>query len=210
MGIKERRLREKEERRSAIIEAAKKVFLEKGIEHATMKDIAAEAELSKAALYLYFKNREELTFELLHISFLKIKALIQAAADQEIDGFHKLKAVGDAFMEFYREEPEYIYFSLVIERYSYSIANNLPASKRCLELLSEIQQIIESLLSAGVHDRSIRSDLDVEKTAVVFIHVATSFMQRVSTLQETVVKDEHYEPNELVEHMLTIFLYSLR
>ncbi|MFW6209031.1 MAG: TetR/AcrR family transcriptional regulator [Spirochaetota bacterium] len=210
MGIKERRLREKEERRSAIIEAAMKVFLEKGIEHATMKDVAAEAELSKAALYLYFKNREELTFELLHISFLKIKALIQAAADQEIDGFHQLKAVGDAFMEFYRNEPEYIYFSLVIERYSYSIANNLPTAKRCLELLNEIQHIIEHLLRQGVQDGSIRSDLEVEKTAVVFIHVATSFMQRVSTLQETFVKDKHYEPTELVDYMLTIFLYSLR
>lgn len=210
MGIKERRLREKEERRNTIVESAKKVFLEKGIENATMKDVAAEAELSKAALYLYFKNREELTFELLHISFLKIKGLIQTAAEQESDGFHKLKAVGDAFMEFYRNEPEYIYFSLVIERYSYSIANNLPAAGRCLELLNEIQQIIGDLLKEGVQDGSIRSDLDVEKTAVVFIHVATSFMQRVSTLQETFVKKEHYEPYELIEHMLTIFLYSLR
>ena len=113
-------------------------------------------------------------------------------------------------MEFYRDEPDYIYFSLVIERYSYSIANNLPTAKRCLELLNEIQRIIEQLLRQGVEDGSIRSDLDVEKTAVVFIHVATSFMQRVSTLQETFIKDEHYEPNELVEHMLTIFLYSLR
>jgi AcrR family transcriptional regulator len=210
MGISERRQREREERRSAIIDAAKKVFLEKGIEHATMKDVAAEAELSKAALYLYFKNREELTFELLHISLLKIKDLIDTAAGKETDGFHKLKAVGDAFMQFYRDEPDYIYFSLVIERYSYSIANNLPTAKRCLELLNKIQRIIEHLLQQGVEDGSIRSDLDVEKTAVVFIHIATSFMQRVSTLQDTLVKDEHYEPNELVDHMLIIFLYSLR
>ncbi|SRR6056297_397804 len=210
MGISERREREREERRKAIIKAAKKVFLEKGIEHATMKDIAAEAELSKAALYLYFKNREELTFELLHISFSKIKGLIQTASKGEAGGFKRLQAVGKAFMQFYREEPEYIYFSLVIERYSYSIANNLPAANRCLDLINEIQQIIETLLKEGIEDGSIRPDLDVEKTAVVFIHVATSFMQRVSTLEETFVKDEAYKPYELVEHMLTIFLYSLR
>src|SRR6056297_605549 len=210
MGISERRQREREERRRVIIEAAKKVFLEKGIEHATMKDVAAEAELSKAALYLYFKNREELTFELLHISFSKIKQVIQTSAARSDDGFHKLQAIGDAFMRFYREEPEYIYFSLIIERYSYSIANNLPAAKECLELIHEIQNIIEQLLSQGVQDGSIRQDIDVEKTAVVFIHVSTSFMQRVSTMQETLAKDERYESNELIEHMFTIFLYSLR
>ena len=210
MGISERRQREREERRRVIIEAAKKVFLEKGIEHATMKDVAAEAELSKAALYLYFKNREELTFELLHISFSKIKQVIQTSAARSDDGFHKLQAIGDAFMRFYREEPEYIYFSLIIERYSYSIANNLPAAEQCLNLIHEIQNIIEQLLSEGVQDGSIRQDLDVEKTAVVFIHVSTSFMQRVSTMQETLAKDERYESNELIEHMFTIFLYSLR
>ncbi|MCF7915969.1 MAG: TetR/AcrR family transcriptional regulator; helix-turn-helix transcriptional regulator [Spirochaetaceae bacterium] len=210
MGISERRQREREERRRVIIEAARKVFLEKGIEHATMKDVAAEAELSKAALYLYFKNREELTFELLHISFSKIKQVIQTAAGRANDGFHKLQAIGNAFMRFYREEPEYIYFSLIIERYSYSIANNLPAAKHCLDLIHEIQNIIEQLLTEGVQDGSIRQDLDVEKTAVVFIHVSTSFMQRVSTMQETLAKDDRYESNELIEHMFTIFLYSLR
>src|SRR6056297_3816415 len=145
MGISERRQREREERRRVIIEAAKKVFLEKGIEHATMKDVAAEAELSKAALYLYFKNREELTFELLHISFSKIKQVIQTSAARSDDGFHKLQAIGDAFMRFYREEPEYIYFSLIIERYSYSIANNLPAAEQCLQLFDYVLDFMDQL-----------------------------------------------------------------
>jgi AcrR family transcriptional regulator len=87
MGIQERREREKLGRRNAIIEAARKLFLEKGIEHATMKEIAREAGLSKAALYLYFQNKEELTFELLHISLTKIRELIDSAAERGRDGY---------------------------------------------------------------------------------------------------------------------------
>ncbi len=60
MGIKERKEREKEERRTRIQEAAKKIFMLKGFRSATIEDIANKAELSAATIYLYFKNKEEL------------------------------------------------------------------------------------------------------------------------------------------------------
>ncbi|MCK5408322.1 MAG: helix-turn-helix transcriptional regulator, partial [Candidatus Krumholzibacteria bacterium] len=60
MGIAERREREKEQRRIDIIDAAERVFFSKGWQAATMDDVAEAVELSKATLYLYFKNKEEL------------------------------------------------------------------------------------------------------------------------------------------------------
>ncbi len=60
MGIAERRKREKEQRKVDIIDAAESVFFSKGWQTATMDDVADAAELSKATLYLYFKNKEEL------------------------------------------------------------------------------------------------------------------------------------------------------
>ncbi len=60
MGTKSRRLREKENRINEIRAAAKKVFFEKGYKHATIDEIAAEAEVSKGTIYLYFKTKDEL------------------------------------------------------------------------------------------------------------------------------------------------------
>lgn len=60
MGVAERREREKQERREAILAAASNVFLERGVSGATMEDIAREAELSKGTLYLYFASKDEL------------------------------------------------------------------------------------------------------------------------------------------------------
>jgi AcrR family transcriptional regulator len=60
MGIYERKQREKEQRKTEIINAARKVFSNKGFNTATMEEIASEAELSPGTLYLYFKNKEEL------------------------------------------------------------------------------------------------------------------------------------------------------
>ena len=50
MGVTERKQREKAYRETSILEAAKKVFLAKGLLAATIDDIATEAELGKGTL----------------------------------------------------------------------------------------------------------------------------------------------------------------
>jgi len=55
-----RREREKEEKRSIIIEAAEKLFHSKGFENTTMKQIANKVEYSKGMLYNYYNSKDEL------------------------------------------------------------------------------------------------------------------------------------------------------
>ena len=56
-GLKlSRKEREKIERKNSILNAAKKVFAQKGFEKATLDEIAEEAEFGKGTLYNYFKN----------------------------------------------------------------------------------------------------------------------------------------------------------
>ena len=50
----------KEDVREKIIDSAKNEFLEKGIERASMRDIAAGSGMTVGNLYRYFKNKEEL------------------------------------------------------------------------------------------------------------------------------------------------------
>jgi len=58
--IQERRREEKEMRRQSIVDAAEQVFAQSGFEVATMADIADQARLSRALVYFYFKDKEEL------------------------------------------------------------------------------------------------------------------------------------------------------
>jgi AcrR family transcriptional regulator len=51
---------QKRMRRKQILDAAKRVFHNRGFSAATVEDIAQEAELSPAALYLYFKNKDDI------------------------------------------------------------------------------------------------------------------------------------------------------
>ncbi|MCP4115004.1 MAG: TetR/AcrR family transcriptional regulator [Desulfobacteraceae bacterium] len=102
MGIQERKIREKEQRRRQIMQAAKLVFSAKGFNRATMEEIAGEAELSPGTLYLYFKNKEELHTSL-SIDILKyLTSQIKEYVDKtDMSPEEKLDALRDAFINVY-------------------------------------------------------------------------------------------------------------
>ena len=56
LGTEDRKEREKKQRKALILNAAKRVFLNKGYSGATVEEIANEAELSIGTLYIYFKK----------------------------------------------------------------------------------------------------------------------------------------------------------
>jgi len=58
-----------EERKAQIINAAQDVFTQKGFNEARMDDIADETGLSKGALYLYFKSKDDLIIAILDRMF---------------------------------------------------------------------------------------------------------------------------------------------
>ena len=65
MGLEERRKRERENRKHAILKAARKLFFESGFRPVTVESIAKKAELSKGSIYLYFKSKEEIYTQIL-------------------------------------------------------------------------------------------------------------------------------------------------
>lgn len=106
MGIEERRIREKEHRRQQIINAAEIVFSAKGFSSATIENIAQEAELSPATLYLYYKNKDEL-FASLNLKMLTVLVeKIEAVQKREkASPEEKILALGNALYEVYKSDP---------------------------------------------------------------------------------------------------------
>ena len=85
------------ERRSAIIEAALRVFSEGSYAGATTADIAREAGVSEPILYRHFGSKRDLYFACLDEAWLRIRRKIEAtiAALGAAEGWH---AIGPATM----------------------------------------------------------------------------------------------------------------
>lgn len=106
MGIRERKKREKERRRQQIMVAAKRVFVQKGYDRATMESIAREAELSSGTLYLYFKNKGELwaTLSVRLLKYLLIQ-LDHLHAQKDLDHKAKISQIKAVLMDAYEFDP---------------------------------------------------------------------------------------------------------
>ena len=99
MGVAERREREKQELRQQILDTAREMFAAEGYEAVTMRRIAEAIEYSPTAIYLYFKDKEELINELCHSDFRALAKEFQKIA-QIADPVERLKKAGMSYIEF--------------------------------------------------------------------------------------------------------------
>ena len=106
MGVTERRKREKEARRDLAIEAAMRLYDEDGYHAITMEKIAERSELSRAALYLYFKNKEEILISAIMAHADYFASLLQEIYDdRESIGHRLLEKLWETFQKFYDKDP---------------------------------------------------------------------------------------------------------
>lgn len=105
MGIAERKEREKEELRRKIIDAARKLFVENGIESTSMRKIADAIEYSPTAIYLHFADKETLLREICREDFDALHAA-ESSIGQIEDPVEKIRAIGMAYMMFGVGHPE--------------------------------------------------------------------------------------------------------
>ena len=67
MAVRLKRVEQTERNRSLVLEAARRVFLERGYHGASLDQIAEEAGFSKGVVYSQFRNKADLFLELLEI-----------------------------------------------------------------------------------------------------------------------------------------------
>lgn len=106
MGIKERKIKHKEDLKQSILDAAKKVFLAEGYEATSIRKIAAEIEFSPTTIYLYYKDKNEIAHALHEEGFKMLSEKFQVLAHVE-HPFERLKAMGRIYMQFALENSDY-------------------------------------------------------------------------------------------------------
>ena len=66
--------------REAIIDAAEKVFHEKGVAHASLEEIAQTASCTRGAIYWHFKDKAELFDAMMERVVLPVEAMLERAS----------------------------------------------------------------------------------------------------------------------------------
>jgi AcrR family transcriptional regulator len=114
MGIAERKLEEKQEMHKRILDGARKIFLEKGYDQASMRNIAQEINYSPGSLYFYFKDKSEI-FQELHKEGFRLLLSQLKVLDKVGDPFERLKAAGRVFIQFAQENKDYYNLMFIVD-----------------------------------------------------------------------------------------------
>ena len=153
MGISERRMREKRLRRRLVMDAAMAIYNEEGYHATTMEKIAERSELSRAALYLYFKSKDEIIISAIVAHTNYFTELLQKVFDQRKSfGAHLLEKLWESFIRFYEKDP--ITFNATLYFHQSEMIRNLPKelSDSILKAGSEVVGLQHRIVEYGVQE----------------------------------------------------------
>lgn len=101
----DRRARQKAETRSAILDAARALFVEHGVADTTMRAIAARIGYTPTAIYHHFRDKEALLFELCLQDFTAFGAALHSIG-RIADPLDRLRQMARAYVRFAMANPQ--------------------------------------------------------------------------------------------------------
>ena len=150
VGLEERRKREKENRKNAILKAARKLFFDKGFKHVTVESIARKAELSKGSVYLYFKSKEEIYTHILLSDIDKFHKIIAGLMEEGLSSSDKLMSLANTYAGFFINDRELF---RIMMNYMLNINHmNLPEEidRQIVSATNKTVNIIEEIFRMGI------------------------------------------------------------
>ncbi|GAA5315509.1 MAG: TetR/AcrR family transcriptional regulator [Candidatus Pelagadaptatus aseana] len=157
--LRSRNAQEKSERRDAILDSAMRVFFARGFEKSSMDDIARDAGLSRSLLYVYFKDKDDIHMGLCVRAGQTLARFMAEEIDQHERGIDRVKATGQAYYRFYRQEPGlFSILSMRLGKQSETVGepeNITPLMLQMQEVEEQIMTLMVSAIESGLKDHSV-------------------------------------------------------
>src|SRR4028119_1480752 len=137
MGIKERRQRQRETLRSAILVAAREVASTEGWRGVTIRKIAARVEYSPPVIYEYFDSKEDLLLELVRTGYAGQLEAIERARNASDDPEEALLEMSSAWCRFAFEAPDLYQVMYGLGGVSFPVAELEKGGEKIAEAIAE-------------------------------------------------------------------------
>jgi len=190
MSLKERRQREKEERRRQILDAARQLLFEKGLNATSINQIAKLAELGVGTIYFYFQSKEEIFAGLQEEGLGILYEDIDAVCSKGMDAPDTLGHIARIYLRFSREHKDY--FDII----NYFLASPdvifAPNLKNQIDRHgNRILSLIVDTVEQGIAKRQL-TPVDARKWAFMFWGTLHGLIQ-FKKLEQTVLQGDSHE-----------------
>jgi AcrR family transcriptional regulator len=141
------------EKRKRILEAAVRVFAERGYHGARVADVAREAGVAHGLLYHYFGSKEELVQTIFRENWGELVDRFQAVETSDEPAAEKLAGIAKMLLRTWRNDPDLV---TVMVR---DVARS-PRLQGQVDELGKAFAIVQRIVEQGQAEGSFRRDLD--------------------------------------------------
>ncbi len=207
-----RREREKIKRCTDIIDAAQNRFFGKGFDSVSMDEIARDLELSKPALYLYFKNKESLYLAVVLRGMHILQETLTHAMAKQKSGLEKVQSFLEALcLEYVPKHQEY-YELLVVTREQHFMdmfeRHEIEGSKQFGNIAMEILTRVVEAIKLGKEDGTIRENVEPLQTAI-FLSVASEAAVQMTPEYQKLLTQRGLTMNDYLKHSIDLMLQGI-
>lgn len=185
---------EQSKRRHEIFHQVVNVFLKKGFQETSMREIAEAAGLGKSTLYDYFKTKDDILVYFFEDQLNDLTEAAQKIAQKNIPASKRLNQIMKMHLEFLQANKS-LFMKLSIEAQRL----NLESQKQIQNERHAFQDLISGLIEEGIRERSFRK-VDPLVAARMLINTMAPV---VFTSRPTGT------PQEMMEETMDIFLKGL-
>ena len=207
--IAERRQEEKERRRADILDATEAVAAVVGWDAMTMDQVARKARLSRALLYVYFKDKTDLLFGLCERALATLTQRFSEATSRQKLGMDQMTAIGRAYIAFSQEFP--VYFEVMARCELLTPEPTVDSNEGAAMLKGDAcRNLMVEVIETGIRDGSIRPDVGDPKIVSTALW---GFMHGVLQLASTKANHLAHDgiaTRDLVEHALLMATRSIQ
>jgi len=204
--LAERREEEKERRRAEMVDAAEELYAEVGWDDVTMERVAKSARLSRALIYVYFRDKSDLLHAITERALLELRERFVAAAAAHRQGLDQVQAIGHAYVLFQQEKP---YRFDACSRFHAHQAAGQPAEDACAAAGDAVMEVIVKALLQGQADGSIRKDIGNPAQVCVMLWAFTHGLIQIGINKTQEIARQGVEVPQLMEGSFAMLRYML-
>ncbi|MGB5131141.1 MAG: helix-turn-helix domain-containing protein [Steroidobacteraceae bacterium] len=204
--VAERREEEKERRRAEIVDAAELLYAEVGWDAVTMERVAKKARLSRALIYVYFQDKNDLLLAIAERALADLRERFVSAAAAQKAGLDKVQAIGRAYVQFQQELP---YRFDACSRFHAHQAAGQPTDDACAAAGDAVIAVIVDALIQGQADGSIRKDIGNPAQVCVMLWAFTHGLIQIGTNKTQEIARHGVDVPQLMEGSFAMLRYML-
>ncbi len=185
--------------RSCLMEAAARVFARRGLQQASIDEVAEDAGFTKGAFYANFKSKEELFLAMLDERFAERIEQIERATTSSPELETQVRTASDDFVRYIASDPEWQ--RLFFEFAAYA-ARNEDFREELVTRYRALQERIADVYRRSCEEAGIEPPLPLAHVSLMTFAMANGF-----ALEKLLERDA--VPDDLYSTMLTVFFTGL-